>query len=146
MANTLCVGRQMHLLLIVRSGDTIVLDVNLAFICKMAFKFVCFFFFFSLLHSHSMRVCVWYILVYERYILVCHVCSARHYVRVSSPGLLWVKVRTNSGSRGRGWEGRGWPRLGITPEAQKTDWVQRQRSSIDPLHRFQSDRRSRDQE
>ena len=46
MANTLCVGHQMHLLLIVRSGDTIVLDVNLAFICKMAFKFVCFFFFF----------------------------------------------------------------------------------------------------
>ena len=59
---------------------------------------------------------------------------------LSSPGLLRVKVRTNSGSRGQGQESRCWPRLGITPGARETDWVQRQRSSIDPLHRFRSDR------
>ena len=65
---------------------------------------------------------------------------------LSSPGLLWVKVQTNSRSRGWGWKGRGWPRPGITLGAWETNWVQRQRSSIDPLCRFWSDRRSRDQE
>ena len=80
----------MCLSLIVRLGDTIVLNVNLAFICNMAFESVFFFFlFFSLLHSHSMQVHVWYILVYERYILVCHVCSARHYVRA----IMWVAIK-----------------------------------------------------
>ena len=53
----------------------------------------------------------------------------------SSPG----QVRTNSGSRGQGQKGRGWPRPGITPGAWETDWVQWQRSSIDPLCRFWSD-------
>ena len=65
---------------------------------------------------------------------------------LSSPGLLWVKVQTNFGSKGRGRKSRGWPRLGITPGAWETVWVQQQRSSIDPLHRFWSDRGTRDQE
>ena len=65
---------------------------------------------------------------------------------LSSPGLLQVKVQMNSGSGGRGWESRGWPRLGITPGVQETDWVQQQRSSIDPLRRFQSDGGNKGQE
>ena len=65
---------------------------------------------------------------------------------LSSPGLLRVKVRMNSGSRGRGRKNRGWPRPGIAPGAWETDWVQRQRSSVDPLRRFRSDRGIRDWE
>ena len=51
----------------------------------------------------------------------------------------FCQVQGNSGLRGQGWKGSSWPRLGITPGVQETDWVQWQRSSIDPLHRFQSD-------
>ena len=62
---------------------------------------------------------------------------------LSSPGLLWVKVWPNSRSREWGWKSWGWPRLGITLGVQETNWVQRQKSSIDPLHRFWSDRGNR---
>ena len=53
---------------------------------------------------------------------------------------VWVLSRTKSRWKGQGWEDRGWPRPGITPGVQGTNWVQWQRSSVDPLHRFQSDR------
>ena len=70
----------------------------------------------------------------------------KHQEKLSSLGLLQVKVRTNFGSRGRGRESRGWPRLGITPGARETNWVQQQRSSVDPLHRFWLDRGNKGQE
>ena len=65
---------------------------------------------------------------------------------MSSLGLLWVKVQMIFRSRGRGRKGRGSPRLGITLGVRETDWVQRQRSSVDPLHRFRLDRGSRNRE
>ena len=76
-----------------------------------------------------------------------HTVDAIHNVKSgSSPGQSPDEFQTNSGSRGRGRESRGWPRPGITPGARETNWVQRQRSSVDPLRRFQSDRGIRDQE
>ena len=55
---------------------------------------------------------------------------------------VWMIFR----SRGRGWKGRGSPRPGITLGVRETDWVQQQRSSVDPLHRFWLDRGNRDWE
>ena len=58
-----------------------------------------------------------------------HSCSCYHIVK---SGSTLGQVQGNSRLRGRGQKGSSWPRLGITPGVQETDWYNDRGQALTP--------------